>query len=221
LAALRAVGEVGLREARSVEGLRDVVGSLLEESARLARLVDDLLTLCRGDAGNVPLQEESVPLAGLARDVAGRLGVLAEEKRQRLVVEESPAVVRADPRLLRLAVTNLLDNAIRYAPAGSTIRIVVFSEGGRASLAVVDEGPGIAEEHRPHVFERFYRIDPSRTEGGAGLGLAIARWAVEAHGGAIELDSEVGRGSTFRIVLPATEPASAAPIPGATRPTSP
>ena len=107
-----------------------------------------------------------------------------------------------DPTALRRVMTNLVDNAIRHAPSGSRITVSIGADAGDLRLAVRDEGPGIAPEHRDRVFERFYRADAARSGGGSGLGLAIARSAVEAHGGRIELASEVGAGSTFTVVLP-------------------
>ena len=114
--------------------------------------------------------------------------------------------VDADRAVLRQAIVNLVDNGTKYAPAGSTIRVRVEQAPAQTILEVIDTGPGIAEEHREQVFERFYRVDASRSRelGGTGLGLAIARWAVQAHGGHIELETEPGQGSVFRIVLPAT-----------------
>jgi heavy metal sensor kinase len=204
LAALRAVGEVGLREAREPHAYREAIGSMLEEVDRLARLVDSLLMLSRADAGRVPVERAPVDLAGLAQEVRQLLSVLADEKRQVVRVKgEGPVLASADRGILRQAVVNLLDNAIRYGPEDSAIRIDVGRGPDGPSLAVTDSGPGIAPEHLPRIFDRFYRIDParSRDDGGAGLGLAIARWAAEANGGRIEVESEVGRGSTFRIVL--------------------
>jgi heavy metal sensor kinase len=207
LSAQRSVGEIGLRDAGTVEELRDVVGSMLEESERLTRLVDGLLVLSRGDARAVRLRKESVRLGDLGRDVAGQLGVLAEEKQQDIEFDAPvPGLVEADPAVLRQAVSNLLDNAIKYAPRGSPIRVVVREDASGSSLAVTDRGPGIRRADQARVFDRFYRVDPARARGGIGLGLAIARWAVEAHGGRIELESEPGRGSTFRIVLPRGSP---------------
>jgi heavy metal sensor kinase len=214
LTALKSVGEVALRSGADLEASREVIGSMLEEADRLARLVDSLLTLSRADAGRVKLTPEPTDLGALAREVTGHLGVLAEEKHQALSVEangETP--VRVDPLVLRQAVINLVDNAIKYCPNGKAIRIVVGSRGGDATLEVQDEGPGIAPEHRERVFDRFYRIDTSRSRelGGTGLGLAISKWAVEANGGKLELESEVGKGSRFRIVLPRlASPAKAA-----------
>ena len=113
-------------------------------------------------------------------------------------------IVDVDRAVLRQAVVNLVDNGIKHGTSGSSIQIRLAQASGAAILEVIDAGPGIAAEHREQVFERFYRVDESRTRehGGTGLGLAIARWAVEIHGGRIELETESGQGSVFRIVLP-------------------
>jgi heavy metal sensor kinase len=201
---IRSVGEVALRESRDGPAYRDAIGSMLEEVDRLAQLADSLLTLSRADGRRVALNPERLDLAEFARDVADDLGVLAEEKGQSLCVEAPEAVhVRADRQVLRHALVNLVDNAVKYAPDGSPIRIVVSQASGGATLEVIDHGPGIPSAHRERVFERFYRIDSSRSreEGGSGLGLAIARWAVETHGGDIELETELGKGCTFRVRL--------------------
>ena len=206
LTTLRSVGEVALRERLGVEGQREAIGSMLEEGERLSRLVEDLLTLARADARRVAPDLGPASLADLAREAARTLGVLAEERGQRLeLVEVAPSPVRADPRLLQRAVTNLVHNALRYSPEGATVTVRSGARGHEAILEVVDQGPGIAPEHHAQVFERFFRVDPSRGGGGSGLGLSIARWAAEAHGGRIELESAPGRGSTFRLVLPRGE----------------
>jgi heavy metal sensor kinase len=206
LTALRSVGEVGLQERPDDRLFADVVGSMLEEADRLARLVDTLLTLSRADAGQLRLAQEPVDLAALARDVAAYLEDLAQEKGQRVEVEAAAtAAVRGDWLVLRQAVVNVVDNAIKYSPDGAPIRIRVGRDEQRSWIAVIDQGLGIAAEHRDRIFERFYRVDMARSRemGGTGLGLALAEWAIEAHGGRIELESQVGRGSTFRLVLPA------------------
>ena len=206
LTAIRSVGEVGLRERRGEADYREMIGSILEETERLTALVDSLLLLSRADAGKADLRPALMSLDDLANEVAADLAVLAEEKRQEVRVE-APAVVTvvADRPAMRQAAINLLDNAIKYSPEGAVIRLVVRRDGPSAVLDCVDAGPGIAPEDLPHVFERFYRADRarSRVSGSAGLGLAIARWAVEANRGRIEVESEVSRGSVFRIVLPA------------------
>ena len=186
------------------------IGTMLEEVDRLWHLVEGLLTLSRADAGSVPLTPEPVDLAALAREVAHHLGVLAEEKHQALAVEATqPVSVWVDRLVLRQALINVVDNAIKYSTDKATIRVVVSEHQQDATLAVIDTGPGIAPQHRAHVFDRFYRVDTARARegggtGGTGLGLSIARWAVEVHGGRIELESEEGQGSTFRMVLPAS-----------------
>jgi signal transduction histidine kinase len=112
--------------------------------------------------------------------------------------------VWVDRLVLRQAIINVVDNAIKYSAEKAAIRVVVTERQQAATLDVIDTGPGIAPQHRAHIFDRFYRVDTARSRGrgGTGLGLSIARWAVEADVGRIELESEEGRGSTFRIVLP-------------------
>jgi heavy metal sensor kinase len=204
LSVLRGIGEMGLRETRTPAEYKEAIGSMLEEVDRLTRLVDTLLRLSRGDAGTVPLSREPVDLGQLTREVVSSLGVLAEERRQRVDVEAVADVqVSADRLVLREAITNVLDNAIKYSPNGSAIVVRVTRQHDQATLAVADDGPGIASEHLPRIFDRFYRIDEGRSRemGGTGLGLAIARWAVEANGGHISVQSN-GAGSVFRISLP-------------------
>jgi signal transduction histidine kinase len=145
-------------------------------------------------------------LLPVVEEAAAMLEVLAEEKRQGIAVEGDPdLVVFADRLILRQAIINLLDNAIKYSPVESHILLRVH-QGADAQVFVdvIAHGPGIPGEHQPYVFDRFYRVDKARTRewGGAGLGLSITRWAVEAHGGTITLESEEGRGCTFRIALP-------------------
>jgi heavy metal sensor kinase len=205
LTALRSVGEVGLRGARSTEETREVIGSMLEEVDRLARLADELLTLARAEAGEAKLQKEPVDLSQLARDVVAHLCVLAEERQQSLEAEAPvPVETRADRTVLRQAVVNLVDNAIKYSPEQTCITVATGARPDAVFVEVRDEGPGLGEEDRRRVFERFYRVDRSRSRqiAGTGLGLSLVKWAAEAHDGAVELDSEVGRGSTFRLVLP-------------------
>lgn len=206
LTTIKSVGEVGLREQRDPAAYCDIIGSMLEEADRLTRLVDGLLTLTRADAAASLPNRERLDLSVLAEEVVDFLHVLAEEKQQTLRVDIREEVhVEADRWMLRQAIINIIDNAINYSSQNTSIRIVVRrAEQNGAVVEVIDEGPGISEEHRAKVFERFYRIDGDRSSqtGGTGLGLAIARWAVEANGGKIELETEQDKGSTFRIVLP-------------------
>jgi heavy metal sensor kinase len=208
LTALRAVGEGALRsEASDTKSLREALASMLEEARRLSDLIDALLLLARADTGGVSPSLHQVELAGLLSEVRETLLVLAEEKNQKIEIVAEQLTVPADRELLRLALLNLVHNAIRYSAPGSMIRLQDRRRNAGASVEVIDQGPGIAPEHQHKVFERFYRIDKarSRASGGAGLGLAIARWAIERQGGQIELESEPGRGSLFRIVIPTGE----------------
>jgi heavy metal sensor kinase len=217
LAVIRGIGEMGLRETRTPSEYKDAIGSMLEEVDRLTRLVDTLLRLSRGDAGTVHLSREILDLGDLARDVAASLGILAEERQQRLeVAADANVLVSVDRLVLRDAITNVVDNAIKYSPSGSTIAMLIEADAAEATLSVTDEGPGIPAEHRERIFDRFYRIDEARSRGsgGAGLGLAIAKWAVEANGGRMSLASS-GSGSVFRITLPQSGPrANPVPDPG-------
>jgi heavy metal sensor kinase len=208
LSVIRGIGEMNLRETRTPAEYKDAMGSMLEEVDRLTRLVDSLLQLSRGDAGTARLSREAVDLGQLAREVVASLGILAEERQQRLRVDAADHVrVLADRLVLRDAITNVIDNAIKYSPNGSTIDVRVQRDSDRGAVSVTDEGPGIPAEHRERIFDRFYRIDEGRSceLGGTGLGLAIARWAVETNGGHISVDS-TGRGSVFRVVVPLAVP---------------
>ena len=206
LMAIRSVGELGLQEQSGSEDYREVIGSMLEESARLSRLVDSLLTIARADAGQIRLEKVEIPIVTFAREATSVMEVLAEEKRQALSVEgTTSARVRADPVILRQIFINLLDNAIKHTPRGGNISVRVLSAAGpNVAIEVEDGGPGIAPQHRDKVFDRFYRVDAGRARenGGTGLGLAIAKWGAEAHEGRLELDCPAGAGCTFRLILP-------------------
>lgn len=205
LSVIRGTGEIALNETRSAGEYQETIGSMLEEADRLTRLVDTLLRLSHADAGTVTLAREPVALEAIARDVAGSLAILAEERKQRIVVDgDGRATVVVDPAVLREAVINVVDNAIKYSPPGATISMRVRAAGHNAELTVADEGPGIPPEFRERIFDRFVRVDEgrSRAAGGDGLGLAIARWAVEVNGGRITAGSGASGGAEFSIVLP-------------------
>jgi len=158
-----------------------------------------------GREHTVPLSPEPIDRGQLTRDVVSSLRILAEERNQRITVDVADGVsVTADRLVLREAITNVVDNAIKHGPQTSTIDIRVRADGHQALLTVADEGPGIAAEHRERIFDRFFRLDEarSRESGGTGLGLAIAKWAVEANGGHISVEAGANGGSVFRVVLP-------------------
>jgi heavy metal sensor kinase len=206
LTAMRSVGEVGLRGKRDEPAYREIIGSMLEEVDRLSHLVDRLLTMSRADMGDAPLSVDAVDLCELAEEVASQLDVLAEEKQQSLTVERRATLRWMGDRLvLRQALLNLVDNAIKYSPTGGRITIRIDASPEGAVLDVSDTGPGIPAELHARIFDRFYRVDTSRSRenGGSGLGLSIAKWAVEVNGGRLALiENTAGVGSTFRIVLP-------------------
>ncbi len=206
LTALRSVGEIALRERRTSEAYRDTIASMLEESDRLTRLVEGLLVLTREDSETYRARFAPLDLGELVREVVDVLRVLAEERGQDLrVFVHGNVAVHGDRTTLRQAIFNLVDNAIKYTPREGSIRVDVRARGdAEAAIEIADSGPGIAPEHRQRIFERFYRIelDRSRATGGAGLGLPIARWAIDLHGGTIQLETEEGKGSTFGIRIP-------------------
>ncbi len=205
LSVIRGIGEAGLGETRTPAEYKEAMGSMLEEVDRLSNLVDTLLRLSRGDAGTVRLVRTPVDVGQLAREVASSLGILAEERSQHVTVDAPAGIsVTADRLVLREAIANVLDNAIKYSPRDSSIRIRLYENGNEAHLTVADEGPGIAADDRQRIFDRFFRLDEarSRDDGGVGLGLAIAKWAVEANGGSISVEAGASGGSVFRIVLP-------------------
>jgi signal transduction histidine kinase len=180
-------------------------GQLRHESARLSRIVSDLLDLSRLESERPVF--EPVRLDLLARESAARLGDAAREAGVTLEVEARPLTVSGSTKDLALLVGNLLENAVRYTPSGGRVRLEVDSANGGALLAVEDTGIGIPSRDLPRIFERFYRVDRgrSRATGGTGLGLSIARHVTERHGGRIEAQSELGRGSTFQVWLPLHE----------------
>jgi len=213
LAVARARAEVALQRPRVPQEYEDVLRGIERETTRLGRLVEDLLILARADAGERPIERQRVFLDDIALDAAEAARAIADRKCVRLEVsdfEEAP--VHADPGLLRQLVMILLDNAIKFTPPSRLVRVQVISGPTRVGLTVADEGTGIQREHLPHVFERFYRGDPSRTRvdaavndlsGGAGLGLSIAQWIVDEHGGTIAIESEPGTGTRVSVQFPA------------------
>lgn len=203
LAAMRAAVDVALGKPRELEDYRDALASLGEQCERLTALVSGLLLLARADAGAVRIEHQAVDLAALARAVVELFEPLAEERGVRLEASCGAAVaVVGDPSRLRQLATNLLDNAIRFAAPAGTARLTVEERAEQVILEVSDDGSGIAPEHLPHVFDRFYQVDPARSSGGGGLGLSICQWIVRAHGGTITVASASGRGTVFTVKLP-------------------
>jgi heavy metal sensor kinase len=210
LTAIRTVGEVGLRDRRDERTYREIIGSMLEEVDRLALLVSRLLTWSRIDSGQARPAIEPIDVREATDDVAAQLGVLAEEKQQTIEVTSAgrPRAL-ADPILLRQALTNVVDNAIKYGPEGGCVDIRMFATGPSVVIDVSDNGPGIPPQREALIFERFYRGSTSGSSDGVGLGLSIAKRALDAFGGRLHLEKAT-RGCTFRITLPAAPAASQA-----------
>ncbi|MBV8143900.1 MAG: HAMP domain-containing protein [Gammaproteobacteria bacterium] len=184
---------------------RETLGSVLEEVERLAEIVESLFALSRLDAGEAHAEWRPFDLAELAATTAEQMSLLATDKNLSIACDSRPGVlVEGDPARLKQVIVNLLDNAIKYTPAGGRVRLSVRREQGFAVLEVADDGIGIPAEALPHVFKRFFRVDRSRSreQGGAGLGLAIVQSICAAHGAHIEVVSGPGRGSTFRLRQP-------------------
>jgi two-component system sensor histidine kinase MtrB len=196
------VGEASLlREHldRMPEESRRPAELLIQDVNRLRKLVDELMEVSRFDAGRETVQAEPVDVGALIEAV-----VRARGWDDRVRVEGNGSVLSTDRRRLERIVANLIGNAVEHAGAG--VRVLFATGGRRAYVEVIDSGPGIASDHLPHLFERFYKADPARSRGGSGLGLAIAMENARLLGGDIEVRSELGVGTAFRLVLPVTEP---------------
>lgn len=194
--------EVALSQARSPDEYREVLYSSLEEYDRLSRMIADMLFLAKADNGLVVPNRESVDVGSEVRALFDFFDALAEEKGVTLQASGT-ATVSGDRLMLRRALGNLLSNAIRHTPRGGEIEVELIGGPDAARIAVINPGEGIAPEHLPRLFDRFYRVDPARQRSeGVGLGLAITRSIVEAHGGHIRAESAAGR-NCFEITLPA------------------
>ncbi|MBV9927889.1 MAG: HAMP domain-containing protein [Acidobacteria bacterium] len=204
--------EVALsKEARAPEEYRESLAILHDEGRRLTRIVEDLFTLARADAGqyelapvNFYLDEAAAECVRAVRSLAARRGVVVRHEEAGGEIQ-----MRGDEALVRRMLLNLLDNAIKYTPAGGEVRVELAREGGLYAVRIADTGAGVPAEARAHIFERFYRADRARSRGGgagggAGLGLSIASWIAEAHGGRVALERSDKSGSTFLITLPAS-----------------
>jgi heavy metal sensor kinase len=206
LTALRGEAEVALMESRSPEAYRRVLASQLEEFDKLTQLINQLLTLARAEGGEIQLARDRVDLSALVKSLAAQMEPLASWKSiQLLVCADDDLCAAGDRGWLECAVLNLLDNAIKFTPQGGAVNVTVTPEGRSICLTFRDTGIGIAPEALPHVFERFYRAEPSRSKDveGAGLGLALVKWVVENHHGAVTVQSTPGEGSCFQVRLPA------------------
>jgi heavy metal sensor kinase len=206
LAVMRTTAEVALRARADDVERTAALEQIVAEVGRTSNLVENLLQLAKADSGNERLAMGRVDVVALGREAATEIDVLAKTKGIRLASElpNGAVHVHGDPRALRQLLLILLDNAVKYTPAGGRVELAIAATDGHASLSVRDTGIGISAEDVPHIFDRFYRVDRarSRAQGGAGLGLAIGQWIAEAHGGDILVESELECGSVFRVRLP-------------------
>ena len=204
LTVVRTRAEVALQRDRSGPEYVEALRGVSSEAARLGGIVEELLTLARADAGERPLRRETVYLDDLALDAADAARVVAERQGVSVEMETfEEAAVTGDASLLRQLLETVLDNAVKFTPAGGRVRVGVSAPDGRPTVTVEDTGVGIPPDQLPHVFDRFYRGDAARGRSdGAGLGLAIARWIADAHGAEIAVDSQVGRGTRVTIRFP-------------------
>lgn len=206
LAVLRGEAEVALMQGGSAEQYRRVLSSQLEEFDKLTQMINQLLTLARAESGEVQVEKQPVDISAMVKTLVEDLEPVATSKDLQLACDCEPQVlVTADPAWMERIVLNLVDNAIKFTGPGGHLSVGISRDGDQVILDVRDEGVGIPQEDLPHIFERFYRADPSRSNraDGAGLGLSLVKWAVDQHGGSIAVESVLGRGSRFVVRLPA------------------
>lgn len=204
LTTLRSVGEVGLRRSRTVDEYREIIGSMLEEAQRLQVLIQRLLELASAEGGPAVLTRAEFRVDEFVTGCVTELSILAEARRQQITVDAVPCSVVTDGVIFRQALQNLIDNAIKYSPEQSEIRVIVRETPDEIDVAVADQGPGISPEHRVHLSERFFRPDRARgrDKGGFGLGLSITKAYMRVLGGKLIYEPGRSRGSVFRLQLP-------------------
>jgi len=207
VAIIRTTAEITLRKNRSEHEYREALSRILETSVETSGLLENLLTLARADAGAAGLEMHPLDLAGHVRKAQERGAILAAPKSLRFTsqVPDSAVMVRADAIAIDRLLLILVDNAVKYTPAGGRCEIALTASSNEAHIAVKDTGNGIEASELESIFERFHRADKTRSRetAGAGLGLAIARWIASVHGGSITAESTAGQGSVFHVRLPA------------------
>jgi len=201
---IRGIAEVTLITDPSLSSYENMAASIIEECDRLLDLINTMLVISKTEAGVDKLNDENLDLAEIVQDACNLFQSSAEDKTVDLRCHPSAQLsIRGDKRMIQRMVANLLDNAIRYTLDGGTVDVSVLSpRPGPVSVIIKDTGIGISKEDLPHIFERFYRCEPSRSLSGTGLGLSLALAIARAHGGNIEVSSTLGKGSTFTLTLP-------------------
>ena len=201
IANLRGESEVALTRPRTPEEYREVIESSVAECERLSGIIDNLLFLARAEGSDRSLERKHFPGVTALQKIAEYYETVAEERKVEVLFEGSGDIY-ADPVLFNRAITNLLDNALRHTPDDAPIYVKLRVSEGTAEVSVTDSGSGIAAEHLPRVFDRFYQVDPSRSSAGSGLGLALVKSIMEMHGGEARVASEPGRGTTVTLTFP-------------------
>ena len=205
LTRLRSTAERALQGGADLDTYREALSDSLEESERVGVMLDTLMDISEAETGLMRLERRPIKLAELVRSVVDLYELVAEDKRVSVHVNVAESVLcTADPGRLQQVLVNLVDNAIKYTPRGGRIDITAAEHLKEVVIDVRDTGMGIAAEEIPHIWERLYRSDKSRAERGLGLGLSLVKAIVQAHGGRIEADSQLGGGSVFRVTLPTT-----------------
>ena len=203
---IRTTAEVAVQRDRPAAEYREALADILHEAERTSQVVDSLMLLARADSGQEALEFQEIDARVLVKDAVEQGEKLARNKGLSFESDApaTPVQIRADADALRRVFLILIDNAVKYTPPGGKIRVQIGSADGYAIASVADSGIGISENDLPHVFDRFWRADKvrSRMNGGAGLGLSIARWIVDQHHGRLTAESQLGRGSTFCASVP-------------------
>ncbi|CUS99839.1 sensor histidine kinase [Candidatus Chrysopegis kryptomonas] len=206
LTIIRGEIELALSGNKRANELKKTLVNILDEVVRLSNMVDDLLTLYKSDVGQIKFDFKEIELDVLLKDLLDDVAVLAEGSGVKIKVGKlEKAVVSGDEMRLKQLFLNLIDNAIKYNKIGGEVLISVENKNGFVEVSISDTGIGIPDEEINLIFERFYRVDKARSRGGVGLGLSIAKWIVESHNGKIEVESKLGQGSKFKVILPSVE----------------
>jgi len=193
--------QVALTRDRTAAEYRDTIESAVAECERLSRIVDNLLFVARVDAARESIARKWFDAGAAVKKIAAFYQTVADDHHVTISCS-GDGQIYADPDLFERAVGNLLDNALRFTPENGSIQIALSKQDGGFEVAVCDDGCGIAAEHLPRVFDRFYRAESSRGSDGAGLGLALVKSIVDLHGGSAKIQSEVGRGTTVELIFP-------------------
>ena len=194
-------GQVALTRERTPGEYREVIESTIAECERLSGIVDNLLFVARADVARESIERKRIDARAAVEKIAAFYRTLAEDRNVAIHCS-GEGEIYADPALFERALGNLVDNALRFTPEGGTIQISIMAKAAHSEVTVSDNGCGITPEHLPRVFDRFYRVDPSRSSDGAGLGLALVKSIVDLHGGSARIESEVNRGTTVTLTFP-------------------